>query len=232
MHGARLPTRAFNYDTAARIARLELPNGSGPLVVDWSDADANYSTRENVASTRLPSVAEIISRSQQAQAVQDGLLSSYIAKANMEQHFRNTAIDSGFDVMTENRFFAEGKHAEWEELSFRLNGTKWGPNRPAFPLLQAEKVLSLPLDLRLNTDYHYRFVGVETIDGRSCFTLRFEPVDEDRTLYRGTVWIDRETYLKVKVQTIQTRLSRRWCRARRFSISLPSAPLRIIRSSS
>ncbi len=207
LHGARLPTRAFNYDPAARIARLDLPNGSGPLVVDWSGADANYSTRENVASTRMPSVAEIISRSQQAQAVQDGLLSSYIAKANMQQHFRNTAIDSGFDVTTENRFFAEGKHAEWEELSFRLNGTKWGPNRPAFPLLQAEKVLSLPLDLRLNTDYHYRFVGVETIDSRSCFTLRFEPADEDRALYRGTVWIDRETYLKVKVQTIQTRLS-------------------------
>ena len=47
LHGARLPTRAFNYDTAARIARLDLPNGSGPLVVDWSGADAELlDTRE------------------------------------------------------------------------------------------------------------------------------------------------------------------------------------------
>ena len=207
LRGALLPTRAFSYDRTARTARIELPTGSGPMVVDWSSGDANYSTREDVASPLIPSVAEIISRSQQAQAVQDGLLISYIARANMAQHFRNTAIDSGFDVMTENRFFVEGTHAEWEELSFRLNGTKWGPNRPAFPLLQAEKVLSLPLDLRLNTDYHYHFVRVDTIDGRACFALRFDPADEDRTLYRGTVWIDRETYLKAKVQTIQTRLS-------------------------
>jgi len=208
LRGARMPARSFNYNSSTRTARMELSGGPGPLVVDWSaGGGGNYSTREDVASTLIPSVAEIISRSQQAQAVQDGLLSSYIAQANMEQNFRNTAIDSGFDVMTENRFFVEGTHAEWEELSFRLNGTKWGPNRPAFPLLQAEKVLSLPLDLRLNTDYHYHFVGVETIDGRACFALRFDPADENRTLYRGTVWIDRDTYLKVKVQTIQTRLS-------------------------
>ena len=190
LRDARMPARAFTYDPAARTERIDLPNGSGPLVVDWSGGGAHYSTREDVASTPIPSVAEIVSRSQQAQAAQDGLLTSYIAHATMEQHFRNTAIDSGFDVLTENRFFVEGHRAEWEELSFRLNGTKWGPNRPAFPLLQAEKVLSLPLDLRLNTDYHYRFAGVETIEGRACFALRFDPADEDRTLYRGTVWID------------------------------------------
>jgi hypothetical protein len=109
--------------------------------------------------------------------------------------------------MTENRFFAEGKSAEWEELSFHLNGTKWGPKRPPFPLLQAEKVLSLPLDLRLTTDYRYSFAGIESVEGRSCFVLHFDPVDDQRTLYRGTVWIDRETYVKVKAQTIQTHLS-------------------------
>ena len=208
LRGARVPARSFRYDSSSRIARMELPGGPSTLVVDWGAGEgANYSAREEVASTVVPSVAEIISRHQQAQAAQDSLLSSYIAHADMEQHFRSTAIDSGFDVMTENRFFIEGKNAEWEELSFRLNGTKWGPKRPAFPLLQAEKVLSLPLDLRLNTDYRYHFVGVETVDGRPCFALRFDPVEEDRTLYRGTVWIDRETYLKVKAQTIQTRLS-------------------------
>jgi hypothetical protein len=205
---ARLPARSFSYDSSTRTARMELPGGPRTLVVDWSTSDGTtYSAREDVSSTVLPSVAEIISRHQQAQAAQDGLIRSYVAHANMEQHFRTTAIDSGFDVMTENRFFVEGKNTEWEELSFRLNGTKWGPKRPAFPLLQAEKVLSLPLDLRLNTDYRYRLVGVEDVDGRPSFTLRFDPIEEQRTLYRGTVWIDRETYVKVKAQSIQTRLS-------------------------
>ena len=54
---------------------------------------------------------------------------------------------------------------EWEELSFSVNGSHWGPNRPPFPLLQAEKVLSLPLQLRFGTDYRYRLDGVERVDG-------------------------------------------------------------------
>ena len=204
----RIAANAFSYDSAARIARMELTAGPGARVVDWSSGKSDrYTAQESVSSPTVPTVAEIVARHQQAQAVQDALLKSYIADATMEQHFRSAGIDSGFDVVTENRFFVEGKNAEWEERSFRLNGTKWGPKRPPFPLLQAEKVLSLPLDLRLSTDYRYRLTGVEEIEGRTCFALRFDPIAEDRALYRGTVWIDRQTYLKVKVQTLQARLS-------------------------
>lgn len=205
---ARQTVRSFSYDSTTRTARMEVPVEPRPLVVDWSASEGTtYLAREEVSSNVLPSVAEIISRHQQAQAVQDGVLTAYVAHATMEQHFRTTAIESGFDVLTENRLFVEGRNTEWEEESFNLNGTKWGPNRPAFPLLQAEKVLSLPFDLRLGSDYRYRLAGTDTVEGRPCFVLRFDPVDEDRTLYRGTVWIDRETYMKVKVQTVQTRLS-------------------------
>jgi hypothetical protein len=205
--GGRVSPASFAYDAPSRIARLTLPPGVAQ-VVDWSNDGAGaYSTRENVSSTVMPSVSEIVARQQQAQTSQDAALRTYIARATMEQHFRSTALDAGFDVVTENRFFVEGHETEWVELSFRLNGTKWGDDRPPFPLLQAEKVLSLPLDLRLSSDYRYRLTGVDTVDGRPCFVLRFDPVDEERSLYRGTVWIDRETYVKVKSQTIQTRLS-------------------------
>jgi hypothetical protein len=208
LRNTRERARAFTYDASARTARVGLPAQAWPLVVDWSTGEGpSYAARQNVSGTVLPSVAEILSRHQQAQAAQDALVRSYVASATMEQHFRTTAADPGFDVVTENRFFVEGKNTEWEELSFRLNGTRWGPKRPAFPLLQAEKVLSLPLDLRLDSDYHYRLEGVEAVAGRECFAVRFDPVDNQRSLYRGTVWIDRETFLKAKVQTTQTRLS-------------------------
>ena len=52
---------------------------------------------------------------------------------------------------------------EFEELSFSVNGSKWGSDRPAFPLLQAEKVLSLPLELRLDQDYRYSLAGTERV---------------------------------------------------------------------
>src|SRR5690606_23068399 len=61
--------------------------------------------------------------------------------------------------------------------------------------------------LRLTADYRYRLEGVEGVNGREAFTIRFDPVDEERSLYRGTVWIDRATWLKLKVQTVQTELS-------------------------
>jgi len=208
LRDTRTPVRSFTYDPVTRLARMELPAEPRTLVVDWNTGDtAGYTTLEQVSSTVLPSVAEIISRHQRAQTVQEALLRWYVARATMDQHFRTTAVDSGFDVNTENRLFVEGQQSEWEELSFSLNGTKWGPKRPAFPLIQAEKVLSLPLDLRLDADYRYQFVGVEDVDGRPCFALRFDPVDEQRSLYRGTVWIDRETYVKVKAQTVQTQLA-------------------------
>ncbi len=37
--------------------------------------------------------------------------------------------------------------------------------------------------------------------------MRFEPTREDEALYRGTVWIDRRTFARVKVQAVQTRTS-------------------------
>lgn len=208
LRGTRSAVTAFSYDTATTTARIGLPAASTPLVVDWSDgSDTALLDNQDVSTTRLPAVAEIVARNQQAQAAQDDVLRTYSVNATMEQSFRATPADPGFDVVTENRFFVEGKSIEWEETSFKLNGTKWGANRPPFPLLQAEKVLSLPLDLRLNTDYRYRLDGLETVDGRACFVLRFEPIDAARSLYRGSVWIDRETFLRVKVQTVQTQLS-------------------------
>ena len=51
---------------------------------------------------------------------------SYIASARMSQHFRPTMTDPGYDVVTENRYFVADDGIEWEELSFSVNGSKWG----------------------------------------------------------------------------------------------------------
>ncbi len=96
---------------------------------------------------------------------------------------------------------------EWEELSFSLNGATWTSNRPSFPLLQPEKVLSLPLDLRLTQDYTYRLDGVDLVMGRPAYVIRFDPVSSGKALYRGTVWIDRELFVRLKVRAVETHLT-------------------------
>jgi MucB/RseB N-terminal domain len=197
-----------DWDAAARMARLTVPLLDRLVLLQLSYGGENaLVSRSEVTSSVLPSVAEIVFRHRVAQAKQDARVESYLADARMEMHFRPSATDPGFDVVTENQFFSDRQGSEWEETTFLLNGTRWGPKRPAFPMLQAEKVLSLPLDLRLSKDYEYKLQGVEKVEGREAYAVRFDPLDESRSLYRGTIWIDTTSYAKLKVQTVQTRLS-------------------------
>jgi hypothetical protein len=202
--------QASNYSRVAEtgLARARVPLSRGPMLVNFSEGATEVLVdRSEVAASRQLTVEEVIARHQQQQRAQDAFVRSYIANARMDQHFRPTMTDPGYDVASDNRYFVTGSDVEWEELSFSVNGTKWGPDRPAFPLLQAEKVLSLPLQLRFDNDYRYRLAGTERVGEYDCYAVRFDPVVEGRSLYRGTVWIDRRTFARVKVQAVQTSLS-------------------------
>lgn len=195
----------FTWDAAGNRAAMTVPLSATPRLLDFNYAAVETkATRVDVTGRVLPTVGEIIYRHQQVQAAQDAVLDNYVASVRMEQHFRASAIDSGWDVATENVLYGDRQGAEWEETSFVLNGSKWGADRPPFPLLQPEKVLSLPLDLRLNADYAYRLEGTGTEAGRECYLVRFTPVSDQKPLYRGTVWIDAESFDKVKLQAVQT----------------------------
>ncbi len=186
--------------------RFALPAGRHTLIVDF-DTGTSYAASVDVRKDALLRIEEIIFRHQQAQLAQDALLKTYIAHVRIEQHFHPSAADPQYNLVTENRLFSDHGVVEWEELSFELNGAKWTENRPSFPLVQPEKVLSLPLDLRLNQDYTYRLDGTEEVGGRPAYVVRFDPLDASRALYRGTVWIDRLTFVKLKIQAVETKLS-------------------------
>jgi hypothetical protein len=207
LKGRQGTAREFLRDPHTKTSRVNVvPVSDRPLLLDFNGGGDAYVSRAEVTEGVLPSVAEIIARHQEAQAGQDALVETYVADARMEQHFRPSATDPGFDVVTDNRFYFDREGTEWEELTFNLNGSKWGANRPPFPLLQPEKVLSLPLDLRLNKDYQYKLEGVDKVGDRRAYAVQFHPIDGARSLYRGTVWIDAESFLKLKVQSVQTQL--------------------------
>ena len=202
--------RASDYARNADTGRTQLrvPLAGGPMLVDFSEgATEVFAQRSDVSAERRLTVEEVIARHQQQQRAQDALVRSYIATARTEQHFRPSMTDPGYDVVTDNRYYVSGADIEWEELSFSVNGTKWGPDRPPFPLLQPEKVLSLPLQLRFDNDYRYRLAGTERVGEYDCYVVRFDPIGTGQSLYRGTVWIDRRTFARVKVQAVQTSLS-------------------------
>jgi len=197
-----------SWDPQTRMLRLSLPAASGPLLIDFNqDAAAVTGDRTEVVGRRGLSIEEIIARHQAVQRRQDVRVQSYIAQVETAQHFRPTVADPGYDVVTENRYFVADDGIEWEELSFAVNGTRWGADRPPFPLLQAEKVLSLPLELRFSAGYRYRLDGEARVDDYDCYVVRFEPARADVPLYRGTVWIDRRSFARVRVQAVQAGLA-------------------------
>jgi hypothetical protein len=193
-------------DEAAKTSTLRVELSERPRLLDFNfGAEEVYALRAEAAERALPTVEEIVARYQQAQTAQEALVRNYIANARVDIHFQPTALDS-YDIVVENRFFYDPDTSEWEETSFSLNGTRFGRKRPPFPLLQPEKVLSLPLTLRFNRDYVYHLDGTDRVGDRPCYVVRFDPIDRTRSLYRGTVWIDSERWVRLKVQAVQTNL--------------------------
>jgi hypothetical protein len=199
--------RDATRDEASKTSTARVELSDRPLLLDFNfGAEEVFALRSEAAERALPTVDEIIFRHQQAETAQAARVRNYVANARIDIHFQPTPLDS-YDVVTENRFFSDTETVEWEELSFSLNGTRWGRDRPPFPLLQPEKVLSLPLALRLNRDYVYHFVGLDRVNDRPCYVVAFDPIDQAKSLYRGKVWIDTERYVRLKVQALQTGLA-------------------------
>lgn len=204
--GSETLVRDAVIDPVRTRVRLRLPLTGRPMFVDFNDGARPLVDSIAVSARADLSVMEIIARHQRQQRAQDAVLETYVAQARMEQHFRPTLADPGYDVVAENTYFAARDGVEWAEHSFSVNGSKWGVDRPPFPLLQPEKVLALPLLLRFDEGYTYRLVGQERVGEFDCYVVKFEPVRDDPSLYAGTVWIDRRTFARVRVQAVRSNL--------------------------
>jgi len=194
---------------------LELPRGWGPgMVLFRQSAGGAGPTLPPeaiaIASTRGLTAEEIIARHQAIQREQRNRLERFTAKGRVDYHFQLSAGGSTIDVSIDSQYFWERDgELEWEQLDYYLNGNKvrW-KKFPRLPLIQPEKVITLPLDLTLNKTYAYRLVGEDVVDGRSAYVIEFQPEDRDAalSLYRGRIWIDRERFVRLKLRLIQSNL--------------------------
>ena len=75
---------------------------------------------------------------------------------------------------------------------------KFGKNHE-FPLpqIEPEKVVTQPLELKLNERYKYKLLGTEQVDG-PMLCGGIEPKANATTLYSGKVWIDGESFREVR----------------------------------
>ena len=130
---------------------------------------------------------EIVARWQQNREAQKQKLENYLASSFMSLHFEGTNLGPGFDVsMRLRHFFSRDGQTEIAQKEFYVNGVKFGKNR-AFPLpqIEPEKVLTQPLELKLNERYEYKLLGTDQINGAVCYVIGVEPKVRDEALYSG-----------------------------------------------
>lgn len=163
-----------------------------------------------VETARAPTAEEIIARHQEVQKQQDDALQRWIATGRVDFHFKLAQAGSTVDVSIDSRYlWQRDESLEWEQLAYYINGNRVRWKRfPELPLIQPEKVVTLPLDLTLDRTYVYRLVGEEDVGGRPAYVLAFEPAPgkSEQSLYQGRVWVDRETFVRLRAVVLQTHL--------------------------
>jgi hypothetical protein len=166
----------------------------------------------DVATERGLSVEEIIRNHQAYRAYQSTIQPRYIAKNTTKLRFAIGETSETIEATIAGPFFSDPSgRADWAWEEFLVNGVRWKYGRiPELPLVQPEKVTQLPLDIKLTDDYRYQLVHETDLLGYRTYEVRFEPgpnAPATLPLYRGTVWIDKQTWARVRISMVQLNLS-------------------------
>jgi hypothetical protein len=164
----------------------------------------------DVGAARGLTAEEIVARERAWDAGQRERAEFFIADMKASLRFRIGEVNETFDLTILGPFyFRRGQPPDWEWDEFYLNGVKWkGRTLPKLPILQPEKVTTLPLEIRLSEDYDYTLRGEVTIAGRGAYHITFSPkiATGEKPIYRGSVWIDRETLGLLRRDSVQVNL--------------------------
>ena len=158
-----------------------------------------------VVSDRQLPVEEILRRLQAVEDAQSRRIQTY--QGINSTHLRFQFGTEGLEVTFQGElFFRQGHGYDWAWQKFNLNGLRWqGREFPKVPLIQPERAANMPLSILFRPDYDYSLRGTAVVEGRDCWVVDFRPLalEEEESLYRGTVWIDRELFVRVRSRAIQ-----------------------------
>ena len=192
---------------------LTLDLSKAPLAVTLTPverAGGDTKAAVEVGATRGLTADEIIARERAWDAGQRDRTRTYTAAMDTSLRFRVAQLTGSLDLTIRGPyFFQQGKPSDWAWQEFFLNGVKWkGRTIPKLPILQPDKVTTLPLDIRLTEEYAYELAGETSIDDRPAYRVDFRPrsTTGDKPIYRGTAWIDRETFALLRRESIQLNL--------------------------
>jgi hypothetical protein len=161
----------------------------------------------NVSAARTLTIQEIVARHQAAAARQAAAVQMLIATGHLSLTFEAPGFPAPITITSRITMYAERGLTDMEQQDVRVNGLAFGGGKvPRLPLIEPERVASAPLAIELTDVYRYALSGVETLAGRQCYVVRFEPAASGRTLFRGTAWIAADDFGLAKVAATQVGL--------------------------
>ena len=189
----------WQTDSAVSLLRLQR------LTAEEIEGIEGLEEELTVTSERQLPVEEILRRLQAVEDAQSRRLSTYQALNTTDLRFQ--VGTQGVEVTFRGEiFFREGEPYDWAWEELYLNGLRWrGKRLPQLPLIEPRRAANMPLEILFTKDYSYRLRGTAEIEGRDCWVVDFRPlvVETDKSLFRGTVWIDRVLYTRVRSKAVQ-----------------------------
>ncbi len=189
---------------------IDEPSGVALLSLDRPTAAEleGYDEVIDVAGERQMPVEEILRRLQAFEDAQDRRLEHFQATSALHLRFQGAggSLQASYSG---DFFYLRGAGFDWVWKDFSIGGIKWRSKRlPEVPLVTPEKAAALPVEIRLSQDYTYHLRRTDIVDGRDCWVIDFKPVTitPGRSLHRGTVWVDREIYARVRTRAVQVGL--------------------------
>jgi hypothetical protein len=190
--------------TTTEVATLA---GGGLLVRITDPSSERFAEGVDVSAKRTLTLPEIMARHHAAAARQAEAISARISAGSLTLTFEAPGFPAPLTIASRVVMFVERRLVEIEQQDIRVNGLAFvGGRNPRLPLIEPERVGSVPLAIELTDVYRYELTGTETLEGTRCYVVRFEPVAKGRTLFRGIAWIAADDFGLAKVEATQVGL--------------------------
>ena len=124
----------------------------------------------------------------------------------------------GFPLTLSATMVVEATYEAPETKHFRilsLTGSKLLADRVLKRLLSTEEAAAHnPQETALDAaNYSFSLVGQESVDGRPCYLLAVAPKNDNKLLYRGTIWVDADDFAVIKIDAEPAQNPSFWIRS-------------------
>jgi hypothetical protein len=188
------------------------PEAAGRLLGELTRPADHPVEDVQVVAARSLRVEEIVARHQAATARQAGLVRDLISTGTLTITFEAPGFAAPIAVTSDTTIYTGRDHVDLEQRNVRVNGVAFEAGGvPRLPIIEPERVSSVPLSITLTNVYRYALDGEDAVRGTRCYVVAFTPASAraaagDRSLFKGRAWIAADSFAMLKVAATQTGL--------------------------